>query len=377
MLFKQALRRDLFNLSGAVFAVLFIVMLTTSLIRLLGRAATDRVDSADVLPLIAFASINTIPILMGLTLFVTVLLVVSRAFRDSEMVVWFASGLSLRAWIRPVIEFAMPFVALIALVSLLLGPWANRQADELRQRFERREDVSMVAAGQFRESSSADRVFFVESLNEERTEVRNVFVSQTKGDELIVVASSGGRIQTESDGTRFLILEDGRRWDGIWGSPQYRLMAFERYGIRLQPTTPPSDVTAAKALDTWVLLSRPSDVHLAELARRLSAPLSALIVAIAAIPLAFVNPRAGQSVNLIVALVFYLIYNNAGSVVQAWIAQGKTSFAVGVLAPHVIVIAVVAWLFWRRISLRRGVIAVVRSWFSRGAASAQVPDTRR
>lgn len=365
MLFKQALRRDLFNLSGAVFAVLFIVMVTTSLVRLLGRAATDRVASADVLPLIAFASINTIPILMGLTLFITVLLVVSRAFRDSEMVVWFASGLSLSAWIRPVLEFSLPFVALIAVVSLGVGPWANRQTDELRQRFERREDVSMVSAGQFKESGRADRVFFVESLNEDRTEVRNVFVSQTEGDRLTVVASSGGRVITEADGNRILVLEDGQRWDGTWGTAQYRFMMFERYGIRLQPAAALSEVTVAKAQSSWRLITEPSEVHLGELVRRLGAPLSALIVAIAAIPLAFVNPRAGQSVNLIVALLFYLIYNNAGSVMQAWVAQGRVSFAMGLIAPHAVVLAVVAWMFWRRISLWRSLWSIVLGWVRR------------
>lgn len=365
MLFKQALRRDLFNLSGAVFAVLFTVMVTTTLVRLLGRAATDRVASADVLPLIAFASINTIPILMGLTLFITVLLVVSRAFRDSEMVVWFASGLSLTAWVRPVLEFAVPFVGLIAVVSLGVGPWANRQADELRQRFERREDVSMVSAGQFRESSQSNRVFFVESLNDERTEVRNVFVSQTDGQRLTVVASSGGRIIHEPDGHRFLVLEDGQRWDGTWGTPQYRFMMFERYGIRLPGAAPLSDVTVAKAQPTWLLLNDPSAVHLGELVRRLGAPLSALIVAIAAIPLAFVNPRAGQSVNLVVALIFYLIYNNAGSVMQAWVAQERVHFAVGLLVPHLAVLAAVAWLFWRRISLWRSLTNIVLGWVRR------------
>jgi len=365
MLFKQALRRDLFNLSGAVFAVLFTVMVTTSLVRLLGRAATDRVASTDVLPLIAFASINTIPILMGLTLFITVLLVVSRAFRDSEMVVWFASGLSLTAWVRPVLEFAIPFVVLIAVVSLGVGPWANQQADELRQRFERREDVSMVSAGQFRESSQSNRVFFVESLNEERTEVRNVFVSQTDGKRLTVVASSGGRIVQEPDGNRFLVLEDGQRWDGTWGTPEYRFMMFERYGIRLPGAAPLSDVTAAKAQPTWLLLTNPNPVHLGELARRLGAPLSALIVAIAAIPLAFVNPRAGQSVNLVVALVFYLIYNNAGSVMQAWVAQDRVPFAAGLIVPHLAVAVVVAWLFWRRISLWRSLTNIVLSWVRR------------
>jgi lipopolysaccharide export system permease protein len=99
MLFQQALRRDLFNLAGAVFATLFTVMVTTTSIRLLGGAAANRLASADVLPLIAFASVNYIPVLMVLTLYITVLLALTRAYRDSEMVVWFASGLSLRAWI--------------------------------------------------------------------------------------------------------------------------------------------------------------------------------------------------------------------------------------------------------------------------------------
>ena len=37
MLFRRALLRDLANLAGVVFATLFTIMVTTSLIRLLGR----------------------------------------------------------------------------------------------------------------------------------------------------------------------------------------------------------------------------------------------------------------------------------------------------------------------------------------------------
>jgi lipopolysaccharide export system permease protein len=197
MLFKRALRRDLVNLAGAVFATLFTVMVTTSLIRLLGRAASNRVATSDVLPLIAFASIAYIPVLLVLTLYVTVLMSLSRAYRDSEMVIWFASGQSLLAWVRPVLEFAAPFVVVIAGVAFVVGPWANRQAAEYRQRFEQREDVSLVSAGQFRESSSANRVFFVESISDDQTQVRNVFVTQFQDGKLTVVASSGGRITAQ------------------------------------------------------------------------------------------------------------------------------------------------------------------------------------
>jgi lipopolysaccharide export system permease protein len=353
MLFQQALRRDLFNLAGAVFATLFTVMVTTTSIRLLGGAAANRLASADVLPLIAFASVNYIPVLMVLTLYITVLLALTRAYRDSEMVVWFASGLSLRAWIRPVLAFAMPFVVLIAIVSLLVGPWASRQASEYKRRFELRDDVSMVAPGQFRESVSSNRVFFVESVDEAQTEVRNVFVTQMREGHLTVVASSGGRIETRPEGGRFLVLEDGRRWDGQWGEGAYRLMEFERYGLLLQPKPAPGAEDSARMRATTDLIQQPSATNRGELIWRLSLPISGLLAALLAIPLAFVNPRVNQSVNLIVAMLIYVIYNNANSLMQAWVSQGRLPFAVGLLATHVVVIAIIAFMFWRRMSLSR------------------------
>jgi lipopolysaccharide export system permease protein len=353
MLFQQALRRDLFNLAGAVFATLFTVMVTTTSIRLLGGAAANRLASADVLPLIAFASVNYIPVLMVLTLYITVLLALTRAYRDSEMVVWFASGLSLRAWIRPVLAFAMPFVVLIAIVSLLVGPWASRQASEYKRRFELRDDVSMVTPGQFRESVSSNRVFFVESVDEAQTEVRNVFVTQMRDGHLTVVASSGGRIETRPEGGRFLVLEDGRRWDGQWGEGAYRLMEFERYGLLLQPKPAPGAEDSARMRATTDLIEQPSATNRGELIWRLSLPISGLLAALLAIPLAFVNPRVNQSVNLIVAMLIYVIYNNANSLMQAWVSQGRLPFAVGLLATHVAVIAIIAFMFWRRMSLSR------------------------
>jgi lipopolysaccharide export system permease protein len=353
MLFQQALRRDLFNLAGAVFATLFTVMVTTTSIRLLGGAAANRLASADVLPLIAFASVNYIPVLMVLTLYITVLLALTRAYRDSEMVVWFASGLSLRAWIRPVLAFAMPFVVLIAIVSLLVGPWASRQASEYKRRFELRDDVSMVTPGQFRESVSSNRVFFVESVDEAQTEVRNVFVTQMRDGHLTVVASSGGRIETRPEGGRFLVLEDGRRWDGQWGEGAYRLMEFERYGLLLQPKPAPGAEDSARMRATTDLIEQPSATNRGELIWRLSLPISGLLAALLAIPLAFVNPRVNQSVNLIVAMLIYVIYNNANSLMQAWVSQGRLPFAVGLLATHVVVIAIIAFMFWRRMSLSR------------------------
>jgi lipopolysaccharide export system permease protein len=81
---------------------------------------------------------------------------------------------------------------------------------------------------------------------------------------------------------------------------------------------------------------------------RLGLPLAALNLAVLAIPLSFVNPRAGRTNNLIFALLTYMIYSNLLSVSQAWVAQGKLRFEIGVWAVHVGMFVLLIVLFYRR-----------------------------
>ena len=369
MLFKTALRRDLSNLAGVVFATLFTVMVTTSLIRWLGRAANGLTDTASVLPMIAFAAINLLPVLLVLTVYVSVLMALTRAYRDSEMVIWFSSGRSLLDWILPVLGFVTPVAVLVALVAFVGGPWATRQSNEYQARFSQREDISRVSAGQFRESASAGRVFYVESLNDDNTEVRNVFVSQLDAQRELIVVSQKGQIEVMPNGDRYLVLEKGRRYDGEPGSSSLRLMEFERYGLLLEGRADVSGSGAsARTMGLLDLLADPSRTNLAELNWRLSLPISAFLMALLAIPLSAVNPRLGRSVNLILALLIYVVYNNMLSVVSAWIGQGRLPFLVGVWVVHAALAVVIAFLFWRRIRLPRRWIRRALSPSSAGSA---------
>ena len=351
MIFSQSLRRDLNSVAGVMFSTLFTIMVTTSLIRFLGRAATDRIASADVVPLIAFSSIGYIPILLVLTVFLSILMVLTRAWRDSEMVIWFASGQSLTAWIRPVLSFALPYAFIVGLIALVISPWANQQIVELRQRFEQREDVSQVAAGQFRESRSSNRVFFVESVNKEQTEINNVFVVQRDGERMIVVASRGGKVENQPNGDRFLVLEDGRRYDGNWGGVEYSLMEFERYGVRLENATGAAGPESARGLTTPQLLRNLTSPNLGELMSRIGLPVSVIVIALLAIPLAFVNPRLGRSFNIVVAVLIYFTYTNLNGLMKSWIGQDRVSFSLGVWISHAVILALAVYLFHRRMNL--------------------------
>src|SRR4051812_39788062 len=106
MIYQRAAQREFAQTAVAVFVVLFAILMTTQLIRLLGQAAGGKLAPEAVMALLGFGALGYLPTLLSLTVFIAILMTLSRAYRDSEMVVWFSSGLSLQAWISPVLKFA-------------------------------------------------------------------------------------------------------------------------------------------------------------------------------------------------------------------------------------------------------------------------------
>ena len=109
-------------------------------------------------------------------------------------------------------------------------------------------------------------------------------------------------------------------------------------------------VQALAAGDSLVIFPEGTRSNLGELLWRIGMPLSALVLALLAVPLSFVNPRAGRSVNLLFALLTYMVSSNLLSVSQARVAQGKMAFATGWWLVHAAMILVLFALFARRLA---------------------------
>jgi lipopolysaccharide export system permease protein len=353
MIFHRALLREFAGLAGAVFMTLFAIALTTRLIRLLGQAAGGKIPSDAVVAFLGFFALNALPVLLSLTMFISVLLTLTRGWRDSEMVIWFGSGLSLTAWLKPVMLFALPQIAVIAALSLFISPWAAQMAEQYQTRLEARDDVSRVSPGVFGETSNKERVFFVESISGDSSSVQNVFVSSVHQQKSGVSMSRTGRTETAPNGDRFIVLEQGRRYEGAPGDEQYRVMEFERYAARIETKEGSAPVPTHKNLPTWALVTDPSDVNRGELLWRIGVPISAVVLVLLAIPMSFVNPRAGRSMNLLFALFTYIVYSNLLSVSQAKVAQGRLDFGFGWWLVHAGMVVLLVVMFARRMQLIR------------------------
>ncbi len=347
-LFDLAVQRELSGTSLAVFAVLIAIVLVTQLSRLLGDAAGGTLATKGVLVLLGFSALNYLPVLLSLTLFISVLLTLTRSYQDSEMTVWFASGVSLSRWISPVLSFSAPFVLTIAILSFTLTPWAISQGEQFRAQLESREEVTNIAPGVFRESREADRVYFFEQG--QKNQVANIFVQSTQNGKVGTMVARSGFQEVKPEGDKYLVLLDGTRYEGVEGQMDYRIMHFARYEMRIEASKVKSGIPEAKAMPTMALLADPKPYYVAELGWRIGMPVSALLLALLAIPLSFVNPRAGRSLNIVMAILIYMIYNNFLGMTNVWVTRQKIGTLPGLFGVHVLMFLVMTALFYWRTS---------------------------
>lgn len=172
MIFKRSLIAELANLAGAVFTVLFTIVLAVAMVRFLNMAAGGSIEHGTVVQLVLYNALVNLPPLLAASLFIATLMTLMRSWQDNEMVVWFSSGgRSILSWIEPTVKFALPIVVVIALLSIVISPWARAETDRLRNSVSAREDVNAIAPGRFIEAMGGKRVFFVESAEEGGNEV--------------------------------------------------------------------------------------------------------------------------------------------------------------------------------------------------------------
>jgi lipopolysaccharide export system permease protein len=349
MLFDSSLRKELSRSFGGTLIVILTIVVTMMLIRALAQAAGGRVAPQDVLLLLAYTALGQLPMILSLSLFVAVVSTLTRMYRDSEMAIWFSSGVSLLRFLPVTLRFALPLMLCLAALSVLLGPWATRQMINLRDTYENRSDLSRVAPGQFESSSNGQRVFFVDKDSTEAGEGRHIFILDKKVDSESVTTAQAGRIEPAGDGRRVLILENGARTDLDQRTGHKTLARFDEYRIVVgEKSLAPVEEQPLRARSSKDLLRLSGRRVDAEWSARVSPVLTAINLLVLGIGLSGGNQRKGASWTLLFALLSFVVYFNLVNLSQAWVASGQLTLAGALAAVHGSVFAIgVSLLWWR------------------------------
>ena len=333
MLFHSSLRKELARSFGATLVVLVTIVMTMTLVRTLSLASRGSVNPQEIMMVMGYTVLGYLPPILALCLFISIVGTLSRMYRDSEMVIWFSAGQGLFAFVRPLLRFAWPMLLVVAALALVVWPWANQQTRDLRERYGKRGDLERVAPGQFQESASGNRVFFLDKDTPDDRSGRNIFISTREQSKETVTSARTGQIVTRGEG-QFVVLSNGQRLE-IDRTGEMKVSEFEELANRIGPSELAArDAPPAKARSTLDLVRQPTPQNLGELAWRVGLALAALNFTVIAVAVSSVNPRAGRSGNLIFALFAFVVYFNLLNLGQSWVGNGQMRFGAVLLLLH-------------------------------------------
>jgi lipopolysaccharide export system permease protein len=358
IVFRYLSREVLVTLS-AVSAVLLVIIMSGRFIKYLAQAASGALDPGVLFMIMGFRLPGFMQLILPLGLFLGILLAYGRLYLESEMTVLAATGMSQQRLVWITMAPAAVVSLLVAWLSFSLAPQGAEQFAKLINQQDAMTEFDTLVPGRFQTLRDGSRVTYTEQLSEDRSRLGGVFISEkrmsatNKDQGISVLVAEKGRQEIKPDGTRYLILENGYRYDGNPGQADYRAIKYDTYGALLPKPEISDDVSDRDALPTRQLIGSDLPRERAELQWRISSPVLVFIVTLIAVPLSRANPRQGRFLKLLPAVLLYMAYLVILIAARGALEKGKLPLSLGMWWVHGIFLLIgLALLYWEPLRLK-------------------------
>ena len=322
----QYLVREVAQPFVAIFIGLVVIFITFSLSRFLVAADAGMLQAVEVAKLTLLKSIISLDVLLPLSLFLGVMTGLGRLYTDSEIYAMRASGISEANLLRPLMRFALVLAIVVGVLSAWARPWAYAQSFAIKAMAEASAETGRIREARFYDFGKNDRTVFIENIAENGRDLEGVFIRTRKGDDLQVITATYGEFDylfkpqfhrlKLTDARILKKVQDGTDLSGQFGN----------FTLLLSAQSPKPPGYKVKSASTNTLRQSSDPVDRAEFQWRLSTPVSALLLALAAIPLSRSNPRQGRYAKMLLALGIYAVYFNLLDVSRSWVEQGNIAY---------------------------------------------------
>ena len=349
MIIDRYLIKEVLSTLIGVAIVLLMIAISGQLASLFAKVVEGILTVDTVLTMLWYKVIVTMVFILPLSLYLGILLAFSRLYKDSEMVVLVACGMGKFRILRSVLGLAI-FIAIVqAAITLVVAPWAEVRSQLIYAEVESQSDVKGIIPGRFKELQDGSGVIYVQESNDDKTQIKNVFVQQRSGNTLSIISSQSGRQFTDKEsGDRFLVLNKGSRYENHRDKQNYAVIDFEEHGIRIQERDPASIRYKHKSTPTIDLYRSEKLGDKAELQSRISYAILCVILTLLAVPLSKTSPRQGRYSKLAIALLLYITYTNLLNVARAWLTKGDISPMVGMWWVHGLMLCIGLFLLFKQ-----------------------------
>ena len=315
--------------------VLLLILLTNQFARVLGDVAKGKLPKYAAFDVIGLSAVNYLTLLVPIGLFLAVMLALGRLYRDSEMPAMTACRVGPMGIYRPLLWLLGPLVAGVGWLAIDAGPRALTAVDMIGAEARREADLASIEPGKFTVFGPDRAVVYGHSVTPDGF-MEKVFMQRMVDDGVVevVISELGEMVESDDPNIRLLVLHDGRRYEGIPGTSQFRVVEFAEHGVPYRLPTLRTPTPKPRAMTFGALLKSDAPEHIAELQWRIGVPLSTLILAFLAVPLSKAQPRSGRYGRLAIGLLVFIIYLNLLGAAKAWIEQSTISPALGLWWVH-------------------------------------------
>jgi len=344
------LTREILKSSAATLLILYVILVSNALGRVLADIADGDIPGRALWPVLLSHSMNILTLLLPIAVFLGIVFAFGRMYKDHEIVVMNACGIGYREFYRPVAIVLLPAFLFSAYASLWLNAQVQRNAQAIIDHEKGQHEFQQIKPGQFNQSKDGKLVFFMESISDDRLELRDIIISQAGADRRVLETAATGRQKIEeATGNLFLVVGPGERFEGKPGAVEHHLISYDQHGILIEnQVVSGSSRLHSDQLSPGELWDSPLYDHHVELHWRIATPVILLVLALVAVPLAHIAPRQGRFGKVGYALLIYIAYLNLMVVARAQLESKLLPLALNFWWVHALFLALAVALLYRR-----------------------------
>lgn len=329
MIIRRYIALQVLGSAAAVALVLTVILMSGRVIKYFGMAADGRMDVKLLTAVLLYRLPGFLDLIVPLGFFIAILLTFGRLYLDNEMSVLHASGVSRSQIIGHLLLPTVVIMAATAATSLYITPAGNAASERLFAQQAERNTFDLVRPGRFQ--AVGKRMLYAAALSPDRRRLLDVRLFEQKAvagketRQLLVQAESGRSERDPVTGERFLVLENGVRYEVAAGEAAYSELRFASYRIRLPEPGAAEGLGRLSSYSTPKLWEESHNTALAkaEWLWRVSLPLFVPVAALLAFSLSRVNPRQGRYLKLLPAILLYMSYVVAVGAARNAVEKGR------------------------------------------------------
>ncbi len=355
MIITRYLTREVSTALLGVVTVLLLAFLSQQVVRYLNYVAIGKIPTTVLLQLVSFEVPYLLAILLPLALYLGILLAYGRMHADNEMSILQLSGFDDQRLLRLTGVIALSVAGIIFLLMLWINPLISAKRQQIMQSDEATLHlIQTLIPGRFQVSPDGKHVMYVEKLSRDHQRASNVFIARAveKNGDLpttwaVVSAEEGYQSNDILTDDPFFVTAQGYRYEGVPGQNDYKIIQYKRYGVRIPQNELRVSHVQTEALNTGALLSDYSNPkRAAEFQWRISIGISALLLALLAVPLSKVQPRHGRYLMILPAVIIYILYVNLLFVSRHWVESGVLPITIGMWWVHGLMLLLILGAFY-------------------------------